>query len=325
MDNKENDKNEIMDILLCFDDAYSAFAATVINSVCINNVGAHRFFVITDYISDDNQNKLSSLVEKFSSSIEFLFISKEETENFPIGKGTANTYINIAAYFRLFMFKLLSDDVKKVLYLDCDLIVDGDLWNLWKQEMPSDIWLFAVEDEMFSARNGVKRLGYEEKYSYFNSGVLLLDIEKIRKRYNFECIIKYINNNRSRIVYHDQDVLNALLYGHVYFMPLKYNVMDFNYIKGRKLNERYAQEKDAIYHPVIIHYSGPMKPWFSECKHPLRYKFYKYIDTTSYSGFIPIPKYDKFSSKIRNMIKNGLKTIIEFMGLKKFSYITLYD
>lgn len=323
MDNKKNNKYKIMDILLCLDNAYSPYATAVINSVCINNTGAHNFYIITDYISEENKDKIRKFSNDKGSNVYFLDIDKDDTKGFPIGRKTANTYISIATYFRLFLLRLLPQEVQKIIYLDCDLVVDGDISALWNTPMYEDKLILAVEDDNRSAQKGPKRLGYDSKFSYFNAGVMLVNVSGIRKICKHEDIINYIKNNTHKILYHDQDVLNAMFHKYVQFLPLRYNVLDFNYVKEHKLNERYKKENDAIFHPLIIHFSGSIKPWHTECRHPLKNKFQIYILHTPFDGFKTYCKYTTKKSKVNMIIKNSIKFILEKLHIRMFSYIDI--
>lgn len=311
-----------MDILLCLDNAYSPYATAVINSVCINNTGAHNFYIITDYISEDNKNKIRKFSNDKGSNVYFLNIDKDDTKGFPIGRKTANTYISIATYFRLFLLRLLPQEVQKIIYLDCDLVVDGDISSLWNTPIHEDKLILAVEDDNRSALKGPKRLGYDSKFSYFNAGVMLVNVSGIRKICKHEDIINYIKNNTDKILYHDQDVLNAMFHKYVQFLPLRYNVLDANYVKGHKLNNRYKKEKDAIFHPLIIHFSGPIKPWHTECRHPLKNKYIEYINNTPYGHNKIQRKYCSLSSRIKFSFKEVIKCIFERLHIKMYSYIS---
>lgn len=294
-----------MNILLCFDNSYSPYAATTIVSFCMNNEGHHIFYVITDGIDEVNTLRLLRLVSRFNSELKILLVNESEFQNFPIGAETASTYIKLPTYFRLFLLKLLPKDIDKLIYLDCDIIVNGNIRPLWEMEFPSEVVLMAVEDDVSTARKAPLRLGYDPKFSYFNAGVLFLSVCKIRRCISHDEILEYIKINRAKIKLHDQDILNALFFNRKQFIPMKYNVLDTNYEKYHKINPRYKGETEAINHPIVIHYSGPIKPWHKECIHPYKNIFFQYAKCVPFE-IIPKNKfndsYDKFLFTTRRYV-----------------------
>lgn len=180
----------------------------------------------------------------------------------------------------------------------------------------------ALEEHARLAADAVARLGYNDN-SYFNAGVLLLLIDRLRVLDFTSKALSYIRENHDVIRFHDQDVLNALLCNNKEYMPLKYNVLDTFLIKGANIPKRYKMSRDDIYNPIVIHFSGPLKPWHIECKHPLKQEFYNYIAKTPYRNFKPLMKNKGLKSKTLFLIKNIAKSILEFWHIKTYSYINI--
>ena len=311
-----------MDIVLTFDDNYSCHACATIASVCKNNKGKHVFHVLSDGIGDKNKKRITELVTSQNSEVFYYLLDKSRFENFPIGKGTANTYVSLATYYRLFIPELLPVDVKKVLYLDCDVIVNGcleDLWNLSFDK--TNECIYAVEEFRNLAMDGSRRLNYPSSYSYFNAGVLLINLKELRKLHSVDKAIAFIRTHE--IKFHDQDVLNGLLYKYKCFLPLKYNLLDSFLIKNATFPQRYKDQYDDIKHPVIIHYSGPIKPWNKECNNPYKDIYWVYADATPWKGIELREKYQRFSDKMFFHMKNLVKQTLEVLHLKYFSYVNI--
>ena len=310
-----------MNVLLTFDDNYSQHAGVVMTSFCINNVGENKFYVISDYISNDNKNKLIEIAHRFDSDISFLFISKEQTIDFPIGRKTANSYVSIATYFRLFLTEVLPDSIDKILYIDCDVIVNSSLDGLWNSAFEPNHCIIALEESPTMSISGCKRLHYPAHYSYFNAGVLLIDLSLFKKFYHFDDAVYFITHNN--IIFHDQDVLNGMLYDKKQFMDLKYNVMDYHLIRDSKFPQRYQKERNQLFDPVIIHYSGPIKPWHKECKNPYTYKYYQYLQETPWKDYIPQYKYEWIKPRTIHLIKSLVKWLLDTFRIKRYSFITV--
>lgn len=309
-----------MNIVLTLDNNYCQHAAVVIASVCYNNPQKHIFFIITDYISEHNIAILSKLVQSYNSTIIFRNINLDLTKNFPIGIHTANTYVTLATYYRLFMIDLLPSYIDKVLYLDCDLVVNGSLEELWNWEFKGITCIAAVEEQLSIGIKRTKALGYPQKYSYFNAGVLLVDVNKMREAYSYKKAINYIQQKKDIIQYHDQDVLNGLFYDKKEFLPLEFNVMDIYLYQRTKLPQRYINEEKSLLSPKIIHFSGPMKPWFKECKHPYKELYYFYLSNTEWRSYIPKSKFTKRQDKLIYLAKELTKKFLGLLRIKCYNF-----
>ena len=116
-----------MNLLLTFDNNYSQHAGVVMASFLANHTGIHSFYVISDSISEDNQKLLHSIVSSYHCQLSFYFVNVDIVKQFPIGQGTANTYVSIATYFRLFITEVLPESIDRILYLDCDIVIDKSI------------------------------------------------------------------------------------------------------------------------------------------------------------------------------------------------------
>lgn len=310
-----------MNILLTFDNNYSQHAGVVMVSFCMNNKGHHVFYVISDEIHDDNQQKLKAIAEQYDCSIHFYFIDCHQTKDFPLGYNMANSYVSIATYFRLFVTEVLPPTVERILYLDCDIVINASLEEIWCYTMNESNCLLALEESPSLSSAGARRLHYPESYSYFNAGVLLIDMVKLRKTYHLNAAINFIKSHE--IKFHDQDVLNGMLYDKKQYMDLKYNVMDYHLIKHSAFPQRYQNQTDAIYHPYIIHFSGPVKPWHKECKNPYTFKYYEYLQYTPWYEYVAQEKYNSIKKKSIYILKQTVKRLIEGMHLHYYSFIKI--
>lgn len=147
-----------------------------------------------------------------------------------------------AIYSRLSLDELLDEKVDKILYLDCDLVVVGDINDIYSVDISSS-YLAAVRDlgddyvNEFSERHGLTR--------YFNSGVLLLNMSRIRADSVFETARDFYS---SELKYADQDMLNAAVRGDWLEIDRRYNYMS-------------SQVSESS---VVIHYAH-CKPWEYFC------------------------------------------------------------
>lgn len=207
-------------------------------------------------------------------------------------------HITSAAYVRFEIPRLLKN-INRVLYLDADLIVSDSLKELWAFDLKEHM-LAAVENPFFTRH---RSLWMDQKSKYFNSGVMLLDLHKVREHRLMERALEHKKRADNQDVFHDQDALNAIIDGKWVELPLRFNLQTLYLRKARELSHRRGDILRSYKKPAIIHYSSGAKPWEFADPHPLRHVFLKY-----YSGLIIQP----------NGLKAYVKAIIKWLYLKAF-------
>ena len=107
------------------------------------------------------------------------------------------------------------------------------------------------------------------------------------------------------------------------FVSLVYNLQDVYLIRNRDLPPSICNQHHLLNNPLIIHYSGPIKPWHIECKNPYKSEYLKYLKKTPWRDSILNRKYINFKDRIIFIAKSMVKAVLEFLGVKYFSYIKL--
>lgn len=175
--------------------------------------------------------------------------------------------ISSGAYLRLLLHRLLSG-VEKVLYLDVDILVRESLSPVWHMDLGRNL-LAAVKGpvnlqekwEWNSSRSYWKLLE-GARGGYINSGVLLMNLEEIRRRQLDE---QWERLAEEKLYYQDQDILNITCQGSIAYLSPKYNRLayleekDFGQFVTEGIYTR-EEEQEALRSPAIIHYAGD-KPW----------------------------------------------------------------
>lgn len=257
----------MIDIVCCIDNNYTEYCGVTLSSI-FTYTPDERFcihIICNGEIEKTKKEKLSNYVKRHGSELLFYKILPETIEKFPMKE---TDHLSFATYLRLFMSELLPDNIDKVLYLDCDIIVIDSLKSLWETNI-DDVAVAAVEDAAIFDAESFKRLNYPKEYSYFNAGVLLVNLKKWRE-HNFSNMFReYIAKYPERIVFHDQDVLNSLLYKDKKFLNLRWNLIDVFLLKSPLLHPYRKQEWEAaIKNPGIIHFTGALKPWKYKSDNP---------------------------------------------------------
>lgn len=235
-------------IFFSTDDNYIPYLDVAIASLIANASKEYnyRIIVLNTGLKEDNIAKVK-LNERPGFVIDFIDISMQ-IEN--IKSRFKNVYhFSIVTYYRLFIASLFPQ-YDKIVYLDCDLVVLGDISELYHTELGENI-LGAVVDHFVTTTTEFRL--YAEKAigvnpdTYFNAGVLLINLEEFRKNNIERKFIKLITEHDFDLLDPDQAYLNYLCYGKTQLVPNGWNKAPANiHCEGKK---------------NIVHYNLYKKPW----------------------------------------------------------------
>ena len=186
----------------------------------------------------------------------------------------------IFAFYRLFFVKLLPATLKKVIYLDVDIIVRQSLLPLWNINL-GDHPIAAAPD--WAVDDFSERLDYPKEMGYFNSGVLLINLDYWRTHNVLNDCIEYMKLHADSIIFANQDILNYIFRESKMILPVKYNLQTgliWNRTKELYDAEEYKKKiQEALQDCAIVHFSAG-KPWWTSCRHPFLSSFIKYYRQT---------------------------------------------
>lgn len=275
-------------ILLAITDSYVAYCAVTLVSIFENNKNSHFcIHIICADLKDSNKGKLERIFEYYKQELDL--IQPDMTKFQPIMdvKDLIPNKYHVSTYYRLFAAEWLAKDIDRIIYLDCDLIVTGDLKSLWEEHLDDDTVLCATHD--FVRINDYHRLQINPLHHiYFNAGVLLINLIYWRSHSMEQSCVDYICTYPERILLADQEALNAVLSGKVKYIHPKYNTMSFYFAKEEYLSvctwfSDIEAIREAIKAPVIVHFAGD-KPWFKGDYLPYRDEWMKYLAMTEWKG-----------------------------------------
>ncbi|MBW4553037.1 MAG: glycosyltransferase family 8 protein [Aphanocapsa sp. GSE-SYN-MK-11-07L] len=255
-------------------------------------------FIIDGGITKKNKQKILKTLS--SEKCEVVFIDKpdgltqnlEQAYQYTVTAGKAKDYISIAQYYRLLIAELLPEQAQKAIYLDSDLVIQGNLGQLWQADLNNN-YVLAAQDtwvHSVSAANGLlnyRELGISPDSKYFNSGVLVINIKKWRAEKVFMTAANYLNQYKDKIIYGDQDVLNAIFAGQWGELNPRWNVTARVYEYKSWEESPYSKQcynELTSQDPYIIHYVSGEKPWNSDHV-PMKEHFFRYLDMTAWSGW----------------------------------------
>lgn len=232
-------------VAFCFDGRGAKMAAVTIKSLLMASRGRcdyEIYCVVTPDIDKESCDIVRNVVRGSGSRVHFVKGNRDFDDawrgNWPV-----------AMWYRLMLPKLVPN-VSRIIYADIDILFCRDLIDVYELDLGKNV-LAAVPTRT---------------NKYFNSGFLLMDLDKIRKEKIYDKWIKSSRENQYKNP--DQDVLNYTLVGRILFLPLRYN---FQLSHGSRIFKIYTEtELDDLKHNlVVLHYSDYMKPWFARGARPV--------------------------------------------------------
>lgn len=254
-------KKDQMNIICSCDANYVPYCGIMLTSVFENNKDSQiNVYVFCNHKKIDT-SEIEKLANKYDQNIMFINIADALVESFPV-KDT--DYITKAAYYRLFSAEYLPEEVEKALYLDCDIIVNKSLFTLYNTDI-HNYSAAVVIDCNYYLEERILKLGIKNAYTYFNSGVLLINLKYWKENNIFNKISLYNRVHSDLLDTHDQDLLNVVLKNTVKYLPIKYNFQT-GFLHKKNLakydEEFHSKVKDVSVEEIVIwHYSTQVKPW----------------------------------------------------------------
>jgi len=263
-----------MNILLCLNKKFINLMTSLIVSIIENNDDELNFYIIS---KDINAFCLDSMRKHFTRSVNLNLIKIED--DFLKDAPISDRY-PLEIYYRIFAPSLLPNSIKRILYLDCDIIVKGSLKKLYNMDFNNNLYIGTTNVKEFLKRfNQIKNKAPKDS-EYLNTGVLLMNLELLRKEQNYEEIFDYIKRRSKYFILPDQDIISTLYGNRVILVDnLIYNLSDRTILKynlgqldlKKRIDIKWVEENT-----IIIHYFGKNKPWKKNYKGILKGYYDKY-------------------------------------------------
>lgn len=271
-----------MHVVYASNDEYVPFLGISLLSLLVNNneLTVLSIYVLSDDISDKNQETLSKLVKRYGRNLEFIDLLKMN-ELIPFEFDTSGFHPIVLS--RLFLGDLLEDSINRVLYLDCDTIVEGSLRELETIYMEKEY--VAMVPELYMPEEKKKLVDLCPQDIYYNAGIILFNLDLIRRDDMKTRFLNYYKRKNGKLLYNDQDIINHCCKNHIKRLSHKYNlspnlryfpryfikqIQPSYYLESRK------QYKEILKNPIIIHFMGDERPWIRGNYNSYRKNFIKY-------------------------------------------------
>lgn len=284
---------EKISIALCTDENLVKHIGTLLYSVDENTSSFVDTYIIYDNLSEKSLKKLTSLNDILSTvTVHMIKVLDKQQEK--LSKiSLENTGLPVTSCYRFILPDLLPS-LDRIIYLDVDTLVLSDLTELWRTDLEGK-FIGVAKDELINLNGGLK-IVYERK-AYFNSGMLLMDLNLFRKYDICSNLIDFAVDIAEYCEYGDQDILN-------YYFIDSYKLLDTKWNCGRKFLE--DREKEV----GIVHFYGLEKPWNN-----IVYSFYVRENIINMEHIYKLYQY-RFLQKSKNVEDNKVTIVVKLDTFK---------
>ena len=292
---------------------YVKYTGCAIASILANakDEDSYKFFIVNDFISEENKNKLYALNSIKEFEIEYIQANSDDFKNI-----NYHGLLNIAALFRFYLFSL--ESVDKILYLDSDITVTQDIAPLFSSNI-ENYYLGAVKD-IFAEELAISyRLS--PTATYINSGVMLLNLKKLRT-INIIEELQNLPEFFKETHWGDQDAINYIFQDKILPLDSRWNAA----------RDTFYPEFGIKAKPAIIHYITDEKPWKINSIAYAKEEYFSYLKftpwgkdimpTTNLEHYIKENVFNIFemqytqenAEKYKNILEEVRKTVIKYIN-----------
>jgi len=318
-------------IVFAINESYYKQLETVIVSILENSQSNFEFIVLSKGLPEFCKDAIGKTISLYGdrSSARFIDLSKVKNINIEslMSRRDDYCYISVETFYRFYIPSLLPE-YDKVIYLDADILVFDDLQNLYKIDV-DQVYVGAVKDTYVTSIVGQNKksetwpkISFRDYLAtvlnvkhtqYFNAGVLLLNLKKIR-RDNIEPKLWNFAIDRSPLDFQDPDVLNAVLGNKVKLIPPRWNLY-------KDYTHKTINRSDCQTTPGIVHFAGREKPW--NTKNPSYRHLIDWLDAYK-KIFSCEPQFEDKLSRIKSLIKRYKDKEFVSIGKKGREIVSIY-
>lgn len=246
-------------VLVTLDRNYLSVLTTMLYSLSQSDPnGVFTVYVAHDSLTDEDFLRLNTVIPR--TEFVDVRVPRERLSGAPISDRYPPEM-----YYRLFAAQYLPQQLDRILYLDPDLVVLHSLRKLYQIDFGTCLFAAASHIESRSFRRfNQSRLHLGDQDRYINSGVMMMNLERLRAEQDPQQIFRFIQQHRHTLLLPDQDILNSLYAGRIRFLdPLIYNLGD-KYLRLHNLHQPRGKKLDLDWvrrHTAIVHFYGRNKPW----------------------------------------------------------------
>lgn len=234
-----------------------------------------------DSVGPETRARLEGVVTDLGARWEPIRITDRLITGFPV----LERYGGSIVWFRLLLPRLLPE-LERVLYLDADLLVLEPVRPLWEIDLAGRCLAAVTQPLLRRERQRVVRdLGVPDAGRYFNTGVMVMDLGRLRSSGLMQAAERVPRERRVPIPWVDQDALNVTLWAERLDLHPRWNVMNPCFeLPARYLPWPRREVEEATARPAIVHFIGPYKPWHYRLRHPYAAQWFAHLEKTPWHG-----------------------------------------
>lgn len=283
-----------IDVTLNTDNNYVQHCMAMLCSLFENNRNHDIYIhILSNNLSQINVNFIKTLSSKYNNHSIFYEVDESLLEGVQFRN---NRPLTKAAYYRLLLSSIIDSKIQKVLYLDCDMIVLGDVSELFELNLDNYALAASIDNFPYTYQHRLQ-LNMDINDRTFCSGMMLVNLDYWRKNNSESKLLSYAKKYRKEVHLHDQDVLNYVFKGVWFQIPPKWNRTAFSRRHVKMETLKSFDYYEYTYEPKIIHYASVgIKPWY-DGPSPKKKVYSKYLIKSGYTPIIYENKGVKYKFK----------------------------
>ncbi|WAA13992.1 glycosyltransferase family 8 protein [Fervidibacillus halotolerans] len=232
-------------------------------------------YLMHSTLSKEQLLDIEQFIQLYDQHFHPIFIDDTQFQDAPVFR-----HYTVEMYYRLAAHLFLPQSVDRILYLDPDIVVINPIKDFYEMDFEGNLFIASEHEHTTKIVQPINkfRLKTPAAKGYFNTGVLLMNIELMRRLIQMDVIYSFIKENKRLLILPDQDILNGLYWDKIKPVDsFRYNY-DARYFELAKLYPMY--KKDLVWikmNTLFIHYCGKDKPWHNNYKGTLGF-FYNYYE-----------------------------------------------
>jgi len=262
-------KENSIEVLVTINQNYIKPLEVMMYSMNLNNPHSNfRIWVIYEDIDDAALNGLKGFANKLGFDLETLAMNQDF--QFPQSLINLHDYPK-EMYFRLLCGDILPASLHKIIYLDPDILIINSIKSLWNLDLNGNMFAACIHKGLTDIMSSINNIRLGTKYGYFNSGIMVMDLDKMRKIVKLKDISEAINKHHDSLILPDQDILNYLYGKYILKIPetrWNYDARAYSIYLAKSSGE-YNLEW-VMQNTSILHFCGKPKPW--QAKSNTRFK-----------------------------------------------------
>lgn len=259
-----------MNILVTLNSNYLIHLCVMLKSLMVSNPnGNFDLYVAHSSLTDEDFAKIDKSIDTDRVTVHSIEVDPELLKDAPMLKRTSKE-----TYYRLLITDYLPEAVDRILYIDPDTVVINDMSEFYNINFNGNVLAAASHTDFFREFFNKIRFHYPKGHRYFNAGVIMFNVKKMRELITTKDIFDYIRKYEKWLFLADQDVLNGMFNAKTLFVDeCIYNLDE----KTVSFNKNKVVDLDWVRkNAVIVHFNGVYKPWKPNYKGILAPLYFEY-------------------------------------------------